>query len=419
MTAHAFLFRAKENPLSFFERFKNRSENVAYKLRSNSKIIPSIIVFLNGVIGYPFSLYRLLTKSTMKTSEPERILVIRADRIGDMILTTPIFKPLKERYPLAHITCLASTLSGQLIERNPYVDSIMKYDPPWFDRPEKNKLIRDYLNILSLIRTQKFDMAIDLRGNIFNFFFLMLLAGIRQRVSFDAAFGVFLLTHTVPFIKGKHESDYFFDIVKALGGKQDTDPQAVVILTGEEKEYAENFLSSHNIAREDIIVALHPGAGQNRIYKRWPEERYYELGKALVKRFNAKIIITGSRAEIDLASRIRNQIGKHAVLAAGEICHLKHLAAVLKKCDVCIGTSTGTIHVAAAMGTPVIVLCGPEDPCRWRPLGNNHLLIEKEVPCRPCREGTCPYDGRCLKLISPKCVLEVIEPLLANVIRNR
>lgn len=404
--------------MSFFERFKNGSENVAYKLRSNSRTIPSIIVFLNGVIGYPFSLFRSLTKSTIKTSEPERILVIRADRIGDMILTTPIFKPLKERYPLAHITCLASTLSSQLIERNPYINSIIKYDPPWFDRPKKNKLIRDYLNILSLIRTQKFDMAIDLRGNIFNFFFLMLLAGIRQRVSFDAAFGAFLLTHTVPFIKGKHESDYFFDIVKALGGKPEPEPQPMLILSKEEKEYAENFFSSQNIAQEDIVIALHPGAGQNRIYKRWPEERYCELGKALVKRFKAKIIITGSKEEIDLASNIKNKIGKHAILAAGEICHLKHLAAVLKKCYVCIGTSTGTIHVAAAMGTPVIVLCGPEDPRRWRPLGNNHILIEKEVPCRPCREEICPYDGLCLKLISPECVLEVIERLLERGIKN-
>lgn len=404
--------------MSFFERFKNGSENVAYKLRSNNKIIPSIIVFLNGVIGYPFSLFRSLTKSTIKTSEPERILVVRADRIGDMILTTPIFKPLKERYPLAHITCLASTLSSQLIERNPYIDSIIKYDPPWFDRPEKNKLIRDYLNILRLLRTQKFNMAIDLRGNIFNFFFLMFLAGIRQRVSFDAAFGAFLLTHTVPFIRGKHETDYFFDIVKALGGKPEPEPQPVLILAEGERKYAEKFFYSQNITQDDVIIALHPGAGENRIFKRWPEDRYCELGKVLVKRFNAKIIITGSKAEIDLASRIRNQIGENAILAAGEICHLKHLAAVLKKCYVCIGTSTGTIHVAAAMGTPVIVLCGPEDPRRWRPLGNNHILIEKEVPCRPCREGTCPYDGRCLKLISPKCVLEVIEPLLTSKIKH-
>lgn len=404
--------------MSFFEIFKNRSENVAYKLRSNNKIIPSIIVFLNEVIGYPFSLFRSLTKSKIKISEPERILVVRADRIGDMILTTPIFKSLKERYPLAHITCLASTLSSQLIERNPYIDSIIKYDPPWFDYCEKNKLIRDYLNILLLLRTQKYNMAIDLRGNIFNFFFLMLLAGISQRVSFDAAFGSFLLTHKVPFIRGKHETDYFFDIIKALGGKPEHEPQPMLILSKEEEEYAENYFSLQNIVQDDVIIALHPGAGLNRIYKRWPEDRYCEVGKTLVKRFNAKIIITGSKAEIDLASRIRTQIGGNAVLAAGEICHLKHLAAVLKKCHVCIGTSTGTIHVAAAVGTPVIVLCGPEDPRRWHPLGDNYILIEKEVPCRPCREDTCQYDGRCLNLISTKCVLKVIESLLASKIKH-
>ena len=402
----------------FFERFKDRSENVAYKLRLKNKKIPSIIVFLNGVLGYIFSFFRLLTKSVNKTTEPERILVIRADRIGDMILASPFFKYLKKRYPKSEVTCMASTLSSQLLDGNPYIDSIMTYDPPWFDRKKEDKIIRDYLNILSLLRTQKFDMAIDLRGNVFNFIFLMLLAGIRQRVSFDAAFGAFLLSHAVPYEKGKHETDSFLDIVKALGGKQERDTQAVLILSEEENEYAGRFFRSQNISQEDIIIALHPGAGKNRLYKRWPEERYCELGKALVNQFKAKIVITGSKEEIALAYGIKKKIGKHAILAAGEVCHLKHLAAVLKKCSLCIGTSTGTLHVAAAVGTPAVVLCGPEDPRRWRPLGNNHLLIKKEVSCRPCREEICPYDGRCLKLISPDCVLEAIEPLLENILNN-
>ena len=400
--------------MSLFNGLKLRSEAVGYKLRSRSRTVPFIIVILNALLGLPFYLYRMLANSKATFGDPERILIIRADRIGDMVLTTPIFKPLKERYPLAHIICMASTLSSQLIERNPYIDSVIKYDPPWFDRKKEDKIIRDYLNVLRLLRTQKFDMAIDLRGNVFNFIFLMLLAGIPQRVSFDAAFGAFLLTQAVPYEKGKHESDYFFDIVKALGGKQEPDPQAVLVLTEEEKEYAERFFRLQDITREDIIIALHPGAGQNRIYKRWPEERYSELGKALIDRFKVKIIITGSRAEINLASRIKKQIGEHAIVAAREICHLKHLAAVLKECFLCIGTSTGTLHVAAAVGTSAVVLCGPEDPRRWRPLGNNYLLIEKEVPCRPCREEICPYDGQCLRLISPECVLEVIEPLLVN-----
>ncbi len=405
--------------MSLFKRLKIRSEAVACKLRSRNKIIPLIIVCLNALIGLPFSFYRLLSNLVSRPHVgPERILIIRADRIGDMVLTTPIFKSMKKLYPLAHITCMASTLSSQLIEGNPYIDSIIKYDPPWFDHKKKGKIIRNYLHILRLIRSHKFDMAIDLRGNIFNFFFLMLLAGIPQRVSYDATFGVFLLNRIVPYEKGKHETEYFFDIFKALGGKPGPGRRAFLALSEEDKKYAEEFFSSQDITREDFIIALHPGAGQNRIYKRWPEERYSELGKALIKRFNVKIIITGSKAEIELASRIRDQIGKHAILAAGEICHLKHLAAVLKKCSMCIGTSTGTLHVAAAVGTPAVVLCGPEDPRRWRPLGNNHLLIEKEVSCRPCREEICPHDGQCLKLISPECVMEVIGPLLVNRKRN-
>jgi lipopolysaccharide heptosyltransferase II len=331
-----------------------------------------------------------------------------------MILSTPVFKLLDDLYPDSQIVCLASSLSSQLIEGNPHVDETLVYDPPWFDWCKDRKIFRDYLAILSLIRHSKFDMAIDLRGNIFNYFFLMFLAGIRQRVSFDAALGSFLLTLAVPYEKGKHESDYFIDIIRALGGKLVPDPQPFLSISTQEEEFAENFFHSKNIGPEDKVIALHPGAGPNRIYKRWPEERFCQLGKILVKRFNIKILVTGSKVEINLASRIKNSIGGNAILAAGEVCNLKHLAAVLKRCSLCIGTSTGTIHVAAATGIPVAVLCGPENSDRWRPLGNNNLLIEKDISCRPCREETCHNDGQCLKLISPEYVLEKIEPLLAD-----
>ena len=409
----------KEIQLLLSDRLKLRKDAVACKLRTQDDILPFLIVLLNELGSLFCRLCRACVgRRTPAAGEPGKILVIRADRIGDMVLATPMFRCLRERYPKAHITCMASTLSSQLIEGNPYIDSIMVYDPPWFDRKKGNKIVRDYLSVLRLIRTGRFDMAIDLRGNVLNFFFLMLLGRIRQRVSFDAAFGDFLLTRAVPFKKDRHETEYFLEIVKALGGKPESAPQPDIMLSDEEKGYAEQFLRSEGISRDDLVIALHPGAGKNRVQKRWPEERCCELGQAIVKRFDAKIVITGSEAEINLASRIRNRIGRGAILAAGKVCHLKRLAAVLKECALCVGTSTGTIHVAAAVGTPVIVLCGPEDPHRWRPLGDNNLLIKKEVPCRPCREKVCRYDGRCLKLISAKCVLEAAKSLLANRIKG-
>jgi lipopolysaccharide heptosyltransferase II len=392
-----------------FENLKTRCEAIEYKLRTRSKILPLLIVFVNAFCEVGFRYYRFLAKRKAEPRDPKKILVIRADRIGDMILATPIFEPLKERYPKAKITCLASSLSSPLIEGNPYIDDIMVYDPPWFDPQKGHKFFRDYLHLWRTICARRFDMAIDLRGNCYNFFFLMFLTRISQRVSFDAALGAFLLTHPVPFEPGKHETDYFLDIVVALGGKPVEKPQPVLILLDKERMFAEGFFRANNITSEDVVIAIHPGAGVKRVYKRWPEDRYVKLCKLLVQEYDAKLIISGSQAEFDLADRIKNQIGEHAVLAAGAVKRLKDLAAVLQRCSVCIGTSTGIIHIAAAVGVPVIVLCGPEDPRRWRPLSNNHTLIKKDVPCRPCREETCHYEGRCLRLTTPEEVLAAVE----------
>jgi len=371
-----------------------------------------MVLFVNAICGIPFRLYRFAVKRKARLCGSANILLIRADRVGDMILTAPVFEPLRARYPNAHITCMASSLSSQLIEGNPYIDSVVIYDPPWFDRKKGQKRFRDWLKTVRFIRAEKFDMAIDFRGNIFNFLLLMFLGGIRKRVSFDAALGSFLLTDLVPFEAGKHETDYFFDLVKAVGCKEVDEPKGVIALSEEEKAYAERFFRSNNVTSDDVVIAIHPGAGEKRVYKRWPAERYCELGKALVQEYGARVIVTGSKAEVGLASSVAEAIGEHAILACGEIRHLKHLAAVLKRCSVCIGTSTGPTHVAAAVGIPTIVLCGPEDPRRWHPLGNNYILIENEIPCRPCRENTCPHDGKCLRLITPECVMETIRPLL-------
>ncbi len=386
-----------------------KRDAIAYKLRTRNKTIPWLVIGLNALFGLPFKIYRYITAEKNSTVDPMRIMVIRADRIGDMILAIPMFKQLKERYPQAAITCLASSLSGQLIAGNPFVDTIMTYDPAWFDRKKGGRGFNDYIRIWKLIKEQSFDMAIDLRGNYNNFFCLMFLTGISQRVSFNASLGAFLLTHEVHFEPGKHETAYFMDIVKHLGGKAAAKPQPVIVLTDKEEKSAADFFKSHKITPRDVLIAMHPGAGAKRIYKQWPQENYVELGRSLVEKYNAKLIITGSEAEVALATGIKNRIGKNAICAAGSITSLKDLAAVLRRCMVYISTNTGIMHLAAAVETPVIVLCGPEDSRRWQPLGDGHRLISKAVPCRPCREETCAYDGKCLSSIYPTEVLAAVQ----------
>ena len=392
-----------------FNDIQTQMNAFKYKLRTKNNLIVLLFICFNAFFDIPFALYRYLAKNNIKMQEPKKILVIRADRIGDMILTTPVFICIKRLYPNSTVVCLASTLSSQLVRGSSFIDKIIIYDPPWFDKKKDQRVLHDYLKVWKSIRAEKFDMAIDMRGNYNNFIFLMCLTMIPRRVSYIVSLGSFLLTDKVSFEPGKHETEYFMDIIRYLGGDTIEGLCPDLELSDAEHAYAEHFSRLHHITSNDLVIAIHPGAGAKRTYKRWPEDHFIELGKMLVENYNAKLIIAGSKTEVDLAKRIEDGIGRDTINTVGKINRLKDLAAILQYCTVCIATSTGIMHLAAAVGTPVIVLCGPEDYVRWRPLGDRHSLIVKDVPCRPCREESCPYEGECLRSILPSEVIHSVE----------
>ena len=405
------------NQSSLFSTVKMKYEAIAFKLRTRNKVIVIGVILLDFIGNAIFMLFRLvflrkMGKEVEGSVNPSAILLIRADRIGDMILTTPAFKLLKERFPTALITCLASSQSSEIIDGNPYIDEIIIYDPPWFYRNKIQNAVSEYKKIWRIIRKHRFDLAIDFRGNFINFFFLMLITGIPTRVSFNEPLGGFMLTNGISYLPHQHETKYFIDLVKTLGGRTVPEPLPLITISKNEEEFAAGFFERNNIKTDDTVIVLHPGVGEGRSFKRWPEDRYVTLGSCLVKKYNAKILITGSTDELELAKKIKMLIGDNAIMAAGKIERLKALAAVIKRCTVCVGSSTGIIHLASAVDIPTVVLCGPEDPIRWHPLGNKYKLIKKDVPCRPCREKTCPHNGKCLRLITPDEVLSVVETYL-------
>lgn len=392
------------------EKLKNNYLAIKYKFRTNNKYLPLAIILFNSVIALFFNLYRLIFKKD-HNRVINKILVIRAEGIGDMVLATPIFRQLKKMYPHSHITCLATSLSAEVIEDNPNLDSVIIFDPPWY---HQTKNLRGYLKLFEIMkktRRERYDLGIDLRANYKNIFFLMFLTRIPIKISFDAAICSFLLDLKAPFEANKHECDNFFNILKVLGCKE-YNTNSEIYLSKEDQAKAEQFCKNHKLSTQDLKIVLHPGAAPNRLYKRWPLQYYQELGKLLIDRYQAKIIITCSLPEYEAATKLQEQLGANAIIARGEINSLKEVTALLALCDLCIATSTSIVHLASTVNTRQIVLCGPEDPKRWIPLGNNHILLKKDVACRPCSETHCPWDGYCLKSITPPEVLNCVESVL-------
>lgn len=380
-----------------------------------------IVIFFVDVIGSVlFILFTFLKPWSLLRrgkvpSAPAKILVTRADYIGDVILATPILKKLREKYPLSYITFLTSSKSKEVLEGNHYINNIITYDPPWFFKQQLKNALKDYLSIFKEVRKAKYTLALDIRGDMRNIFFLNYLIGIPYRISFASSGGWYLLTKIVPYKKHRHEMEYHLDVIEALGIDVSHNLLPYINITDKDRQLAMVFFKKHSLAGENLIVVIHPGARKE--LKRWPEDRYAEVGDYLINKYNARIILSGSPEETALVYRVKELMEnkKGITVAAGEIISLKVLCAVFEKCSLFIGTSTGPAHLSASVNLPTIILCGPENYNQWRPLGKGHKLIIKDVPCRPCNENNCSRGEKsCLKLIKPEDVYQAINPELSN-----
>lgn len=376
----------------------------------------ALVVFMIDIVGsmlfiilsimMPWRLRRI----NKVPKHPRNILVIRADYIGDVILALPAVQQLKQRYPKARITFVVSSMAQDILKDSPFIDDVIVYDPPWFFKKDLKEAFKEYLNVLGEIRKQKCKLALELRGDIRNIMFLMCLTMIPYRIGFASSGGWYLLTKVVPYPPGRHEANYHMEVVRATGARAEGTSLPRISITSEEKKFAEDFLKNNGVKGSDVLVAIHPGARQKP--RLWPVERYAKVAAGILEKYNAKFIITGSAGEIELAEKLAKLVDGAAIVGAGKILSLKHLASVLKHCSLYIGCSTGPSHLAAAMGTPTVLIFGPESSERWHPLGENHVILKKDVPCSPCigRGEICLHP-------ESQCIMQVTsEDMLAAVI---
>lgn len=371
-----------------------------------------VIVFFLDVIGFVlwaiahlFTPWKILGKRPIP-AKPERILLIRADYIGDVLLTTHTLKAIRNRFPGARISFLVSTKSREILEGNPHIDDVLVYDPPWFFKKGRMQSFREYFQILSHIRKQRFDLAADFRGDVRNILLLTVFGSIPHRVSFATSGGWYLLTARAEYRKSLLEAEYHTIIAKTLGAQVDKEMQPEIFLGDKDREFADNFFQKYNIRGNDRVIIIHPGARQ--AVRQWPEERYAEVGRHLIHEYGAKIVLTGSREELPLINRINTLMNNVAIVGAAEINSLKQLTALFERCALYIGVSSGPSHLAGVARLPSVLIFGPEPISQWRPLGNKHVIIKKDFPCSPCNQKHCPIAENCIKSVKVEDVIQGI-----------
>lgn len=323
---------------------------------------------------------------------PRRILVVRLDRIGDVVLSTPALSVLRQAYPAAHLAMLVRPVCRELVEGHPDLNEVIVYDRDgihhgWWAT----------LQFAWALRSRRFDTALVLhpsnRSHVIPW-----AAGIPRRIGYDRKGGR-LLTQRLPHRKQegtRHESDYALDVVRALGVRVDAVPPLSVAQPREARVVVARWLAGRGVRPGAPLIALHPGSSDAA--RRWPAERFAQLGDRLAAYARARIVIVSGPEEQELGREVAAGMRASPIDTGGHL-SLRQLTALLGQCWLLVSNDSGPAHLAAAVGTPVLSLSGRNQPGvgprRWAPVGARHVALHKdkqEDGGRVCANVQCARD---------------------------
>jgi heptosyltransferase-1 len=298
------------------------------------------------------------------------VAIIKLSSVGDVVHALPVAAALRARFPHGRLTWLVERREAILVKGNPDLDDVVRVDTRSWRRLQELASIH---SVLACLRRARFDVALDLQGNVKSGL-LTVATGARVRIGFAAfrcrepANALFTNRRIEPPASARHVVDQLLALLAPLGGITGS-PTFWLPSSPAAEKAAETFLMGHGLKEADGIVVLNPGAG--RADKRWPLERFIELGRRLRLEIGATVVVAWGPSELDQARALAEGAG--ALLAPPT--SLEGLLALLRRVSVMVAADTGPLHMAAALGTPCVGLYGPTDPARNGPYGPGHRTL--------------------------------------------
>lgn len=322
-----------------------------------------------------------------------KVLIIRTDRIGDVVLSTPVIEAARRGNPKAYIAFMTRPYTKDIIAGNPYIDELILYD-----KDKKHRSIFSTVLFALRLKKKRFDLALILHPNN-RANWVTFLAGIPKRVGYDKK-AAWLLTDKVAYLNPqgqKHEMEYTLDVAAAGGIPCDLSRLKPFMPSNKEAEdFIAVFLKENGISPLDALIGIHPSASCPS--KTWPYELFGLLADRIIEKTGHKIVIE----DIKFADTVRNYMKHKAVFLRGST--LQQAAALFKRCKLFISTDNGLAHIASAVGTPVISIFGRKQPglspTRWKPTGRDVVVLHKDAGCTECLAHNCKKDFACLKAIT-------------------
>lgn len=339
----------------------------------------------------------------------ERILIRSTNWLGDSVITMPAVDSLRRAFPESRITVLARDNLASLWEMNPDVDEVLPFTPSRGFKEMGNRIRR-----ARSLRERAFHTAI-LFPNSFGAALGPWLAGVPERVGYGGQWRRALLTRPVSRpadLEGKHQSYHYQHLIRTLHPSLPESPPPLPRIDIPEgmARWAEGLLAAYGIRKEEqFTLGLHPGAAFGPA-KRWIPERFAASANRILEKRWGGVLLFGGGAEFSLCLRVAPLIRGSVVSLAGRTT-LAELAALISRCDLLIANDTGTMHLAGAVGTPVVAVFGSTDPSVTGPLGPSRV-VRVPVDCGPCSRRVCTADFRCMRRVTAEMVSRAAIELL-------
>jgi len=347
-------------------------------------------------------LLRQKKNTDLELSSLKKIIVVRIDRIGDLALTTPVFKNIKKSIPNCKLSLLANKTGCALAHNNPYVDDFIVYDP-------KQNLCRKTWEIIKL-RFCGFDLAIDLYADYeIKAALITALIGAKKRIGY-AYYGrqLFFNLKSPQLRDNHHFIEISLNLLKSIGIKtEEKDPE--IFLAKSERQWAKQLFESKTNC-EKPIIAIHPGAYYPS--QRWLPEYYAEVVNQLEHSDQVDCILLGGPSDLGVVDAVQSSVN-------GSICthvtsDIRKFSAILSLCQILVCNNSGPLHIAAAVKTPTISFIGPTNKNRWYPVGSIQRVFRIDgLECIGCQEAYCKKSTHdCMRLIEPAQVVRELKKMM-------
>lgn len=346
----------------------------------------------------------------------KKILIVRLDHIGDVVMTTPAFRALRIAYPAAEIHLLCSSVSSKLLTGNPYLHNIHTFNWPWpYDKKDNTFTfthVRRYIVLFKTLYRERYSIMIELRGDIRFHLLFGLLLRIPVRVSSLRTGGSSLLTHSARYNREHHELERTVDILESIAVPVEKQ-RAELFLSEQDVKEASTLLREVQAGSSQKYAVLCPTAAKN--IKEWMPIRWSETAQYIRQRYSLSVLITGGPDDAQACSEIA-QFGGEGIFSIAGKTTLKEIAAILKGAEIVLGVDGGTLHIASAFDVPIIAIFGPTRQEEFKPYSPlTHVIDLDRCECDKDIHLNCsvPHGktAKCLALIEVKIVNDLIDEI--------